>query len=690
MHGDIEHLQANRIQYYDFISDYIDTILWKNKQTVPEKPSRKNPCVIHFSNKGFNKLGLPKIFNQDDVKFSLPIKMQTIELLPYPTYKLDNPIRNKIFNYKETVTNLDIKIEDEISFIPDMPSCKCSESIFCDPYHGHVVTGDLRVIENAKLRKLLSKGPNYREPKTVNFTHCRKSLVDGIDESIVKFQSKYKLGENELISWKDTILKKVDEKIKELKGKIVPQQTYLVLQDKSVLDYLSSFHKQFVIAPIDKASKNVAMICKRFYITKILDELGIPGNRSPTYLLSHLNRDSLIETNNMLCKKFLNRELLESQKSLPVIYWMPKMHYTPSRQRFIIASSTCSTKPLSKLASKIFKHIFNQIRNFHQKSFFYKNYNLFWVIENSAPFIDKILAINRRKAAKDISTFDFSTLYTKLPHDDLVQVLNHLVDFVFDYKIVNTETEKKKYLTVSEFSVYWSKKKHGKMSFSKQDIKFLISHLIRECHFECGNLVFVQKVGIPMGIDPAPFWANLYLYWYEKKYISSLIKSDTKKVQKFRYASRFIDDEGNLNDGGEFGRSCHLIYPSELELKCEHQGTEATFLELHIKVVDGTFVYKLFDKRDNFPFSIVRMPDLHGNIPNHIFYGSTMAEILRIARATLLYSDFIPRIQNIYTRMLNQGGSKGKVCAQIHKAVHKHPIAFTKFGKSANEIISDL
>ena len=90
-------------------------------------------------------------------------------------------------------------------------------------------------------------------------------------------------------------------------------------------------------------------------------------------------------------------------------------------------------------------------------------------------------------------------------------------------------------------------------------------------------------------------------------------------ARKFKYASRFIDDQGNLNDDGEFGRSYRTIYPKELELKCEHQGNHATFLELDITIEEGRFVHKLYDKRDSFPFEIVRMPDLGGNIPDHVF-----------------------------------------------------------------------
>ena len=80
--------------------------------------------------------------------------------------------------------------------------------------------------------------------------------------------------------------------------------------------------------------------------------------------------------------------------------------------------------------------------------------------------------------------------------------------------------------------------------------------------FQFGNLVLLQIVGIPMGIDPAPLWANFYFYYYEKKHVMSLMSSDPPKARKFKYASRFIDDQGNLNDDGEFGAACQSIYPN--------------------------------------------------------------------------------------------------------------------------------
>jgi len=189
-----------------------------------------------------------------------------------------------------------------------------------------------------------------------------------------------------------------------------------------------------------------------------------------------------------------------------------------------------------------------------------------------------------------------------------------------------------------------------------------------------------------MGIDPAPFWANLYLSCYENRFMIDLIRTDKYKASRYHGASRFIDDLCNINDGGEFGRSHNSIYPKELELKVEHNGTHATFLELDITIQDGLFIYKLYDKRDNFPFYIVRMPCLSSNLPSNIFYASIMSEFLRIARATLKLEDFITKASSLYKRMVNQGGDDKMVLRQLAKAYNRHFDYFKNYTCTLSEL----
>ena len=145
-----------------------------------------------------------------------------------------------------------------------------------------------------------------------------------------------------------------------------------------------------------------------------------------------------------------------------------------------------------------------------------------------------------------------------------------------------------------------------------------------------------------------------------------------------------------LNDRFEFEKHRSEIYPKDLELKCEHLGMSATFLELDIVIQNNIFVHKLFDKRDAFPFSIVRMPDLSSNIPSNIFYGSVFSELLRTTRATLLFDDFVPRASQLYHRICLQGGSKAKLNLQIRKAIRKYPSVFEKFNTTPDNVISKI
>lgn len=43
----------------------------------------------------------------------------------------------------------------------------------------------------------------------------------------------------------------------------------------------------------------------------------------------------------------------------------------------------------------------------------------------------------------------------------------------------------------------------------------VLSYLLDKCYFKLVNKIFRQVIGIPMGLDPAPFTANVFLYYYE-------------------------------------------------------------------------------------------------------------------------------------------------------------------------------
>ena len=91
------------------------------------------------------------------------------------------------------------------------------------------------------------------------------------------------------------------------------------------------------------------------------------------------------------------------------------------------------------------------------------------------------------------------------------------------------------------------------------------------------------------------------------------------RAYKFHGTSRFVDDLCTINDDGEFSSSYKYICLKQLELKLEHQGEHATFLDLDTTIEDSIFAYKLSDKRDKFPFFIVCMSYFASNIHHQYF-----------------------------------------------------------------------
>ena len=92
---------------------------------IKRKRSRNvlNTCFhIQYHNKGFDFINLASILRDDDVINTLPNHLQ-LDDVPSVVYRIEDTIRNKIFNYKKTVSEIDIS--DTISYGSGLPSCNC-------------------------------------------------------------------------------------------------------------------------------------------------------------------------------------------------------------------------------------------------------------------------------------------------------------------------------------------------------------------------------------------------------------------------------------------------------------------------------------------------------------------------------------------------------------------------------------
>ena len=121
-------------------------------------------------------------------------------------------------------------------------------------------------------------------------------------------------------------------------------------------------------------------------------------------------------------------------------------------------------------------------------------------------------------------------------------------------------------------------------------------------------------------------WLRSFIWWVWRKLINPLSANFTKWPNTLKqFAGKLPTNRLSVFD--------HFVGLALKELKDEHfDYLEGWFLDLMISIIDNQFCTKLFDKRNNFPISFVRIPYLDSNILSNYFYSAFKTEILRSAR----------------------------------------------------------
>ena len=121
-------------------------------------------------------------------------------------------------------------------------------SKYCYQPHGHIITGDLKIIENAKIREIVSKGPKYREPNKMNWKATENMIFESTDLYAERWAKREQDNLKYLSKWKETLEELVTDRISGLKGKFKrPNQ-------KILNDCLRKLHEYFVLVPADKSA----------------------------------------------------------------------------------------------------------------------------------------------------------------------------------------------------------------------------------------------------------------------------------------------------------------------------------------------------------------------------------------------------------------------------------------------------
>ena len=92
------------------------------------------------------------------------------------SHEYTSTVASKLFNSALTLSNFNVS-----DYLSNIQICQCKGSKFCYEPHGHVIIGDLKVINNAKFREFVAEGLTFREPNRVKCKATAKAFLESVD-----------------------------------------------------------------------------------------------------------------------------------------------------------------------------------------------------------------------------------------------------------------------------------------------------------------------------------------------------------------------------------------------------------------------------------------------------------------------------------------------------------------------------
>ena len=159
------------------------------------------------------------------------------------------------------------------------------------------------------------------------------------------------------------------------------------------------------------------------------------------------------------------------------------MNKNPYKHRFIAGSARCSSKPLSILLIKLLTHIKQGLQKYCETAYSRSGVNQMWILKNSKELLEHLKSPNFNNITS-IKSFDFSTLFTTIPHDKLKSRLASIIR--------NPENGNRsyKYLVLGHEESYFVKEhSDSKHKYSEDDIIKMLSRVSGRQRFRgfCGK-----------------------------------------------------------------------------------------------------------------------------------------------------------------------------------------------------------
>ena len=652
------------------------------KEQAPKVNKEKDFIRIVYSSTIIRKLGLTNIFNMP--------AMKEIVKPPSICYKQVPSTRTFLVNTTEkSKLAADESYVFECLPVEHATNCRCRQFFKHlsedDLKDGHVNTTNFEMMKNGKLKELFKLGHKFRtdyDPNTVV-----TSINNGLEEYVNKLKNVEKQTytytadrDRALGTWKDQILAEVNQRMQGIQH--INNLAALNQQDRNYLQLLKDY---FVISPCDKTPHNLTITCDLHYMSEWRTEA-----KSNTYEKTKKTYEEITKEH----AEFNRKNKFKVHNKLPYMYGIKKAN-KKKKNRYIVGISDKLTKllkgqvdkgklsqhervtllhqytdkPKSSLTelsiylSKEFESVLDILKLKSNEEYKSTGLRTFLVIRKLDEFYDRFKAMQNEYVDHQIKTFDFTTLYTNLDHEKILnhleRVLQECTTYLFNMqasgKLTNIRIpDKKKLLSLAKYLI--------SNTFIANDL----------------NNILRQVIGLPMGTNCAPQIANLVLYSMESTYLRNLYNKGDESYKEYTASMRYIDDFISISKKG-------LMLPAEayegLQFsETTHDNGSFEYLGVFIWKENGRWNMKVNNKSDKFQFEVLKYTHFNSNAPEHQSIGIMMGQLMAYRRVCNSYKYFKEAVKDLVLGMLRRDHPSSKILL----GWHRHLGAYRRDSKEQN------
>ena len=111
---------------------------------------------------------------------------------------------------------------------------------------------------------------------------------------------------------------------------------------------------------------------------------------------------------------------------------------------------------------------------------------------------------------------------------------------------------------------------------------------------------------------------------------------------------------------------------------------KSNFLDLNICVNENQFVTNLYDKRNDFDFKVISMPNLKSNVPERRSYDVFFSQLFRLCNVNTTLDGFIQDVKALKVKLLCQNFRADILNKYIKKFINAKPPCTYKFWEILN------